>query len=132
MGSDHALIRTLATTEQDARPPKEAHTNCFDLDADSEARELWDLTLRQHAPLLLSPLVTTVAIDETVEALTQAFQIASETALKCKGCNPACSVCWWNNECSAAAGALCAAVCHGSANRSHGKSDRTDKGRSVM
>jgi hypothetical protein len=110
MGSDHALIRTLATTEQDARPPKEAHTNRFDLDADSEARELWDLMLRQHAPLLLSPPATTAAIDEAVDTLTRAFQIASKTVLKRKGCNPARSAHWWNDECSAAAGALHTAV----------------------
>jgi hypothetical protein len=110
MGSDHALIRTLATTEQDACPPKEARTNRFNLDADSEARELWDLTLWQHAPLLLSPLATTEVIDEAVDALTWAFQIASETALKRKGCNPARSARWWNDECSVAAGALRTAV----------------------
>jgi hypothetical protein len=49
-------------------------------------------------------------IDEQLRALTQAFQIASESALKCKGCNPAHSAHWWNDECSVAAGALHTAV----------------------
>jgi hypothetical protein len=55
MGSDHALIRTIATTEQDARPPKEARTNRFDLDADSEARELWDSHALGNTPHSSSP-----------------------------------------------------------------------------
>ena len=110
IGSDHALSRTIATTERDARPPKEARHNTFDLDADAEALELWQRTLKEHAPTLLGPPRSIAEVDSTLEKVYNALQTASEAALKRKGANPARSARWWNTECTAAVAAVKVAV----------------------
>lgn len=103
LGSDHALVRTLAYTQERARPPREARSNCFDLDMDGEELEAWQETLKARAPVLRGPPRSTAEIDTVVDLLYEAILSTSSELLKKKGANPARAAMWWNDECKAAA-----------------------------
>lgn len=102
LGSDHALIRTTALTRERARPPREARSNCFDLDVDADILEAWQELLKAQAPVLKSPPRSTAKIDTVIDLIYGAIQDASKELLKKKGANPARAAMWWNDECKAA------------------------------
>ena len=102
VGSDHALIRTIAITERDARPPKESRGKAFDLDVEPEELELWQDTFKAHTPILRAAPQSPAEIDTVLDGLYEALQIASDAALKRKGANTAHSARWWNSDCKAA------------------------------
>ena len=102
VGSDHALIQTLAITECDARPPREAWSNSFNLDVEPEELEMWQETFKAHMPILRATPLSPAEINTVLDGLYEALQIASDTTLKCKGGNIAHLAHWWNPEDKAA------------------------------
>lgn len=75
-------------------PPHEECPNSFDLDIDKEARELWEETLKAHAPVLTCAPASTVEVAAIVDQVYDALQTAAKTALKKKGPNPARASMW--------------------------------------
>jgi hypothetical protein len=102
MGSDHALIRVIASTPIHlARSPKDC-TNRFDTDIGAEAWEEWDRILRFELPPLL-PILHPSDIDRRVNDIYHAFNEACKSTMKTVGAAPGFNSRWWNEECKAAA-----------------------------
>jgi hypothetical protein len=105
VGSDHALIRTIASTPVPISRAKVDRTERFDTDIDAEAWEEWDRILRFHLPPL-TPLLDPSRIDEAVDAIYMAFNEACKAVMKTVGLAPGFNSRWWNEECRLAARAM--------------------------
>jgi hypothetical protein len=105
VGSDHALIRMIASTPVPIHRAKVDCTECFDMDIDAEAWEEWDRLLRFHLPPL-TPLLDPGRINEAVDAIYTAFNKACKAVMKTVSTAPGFNSRWWNEECRLAA-------CHG-------------------
>jgi hypothetical protein len=98
VGSDHALIRTIASTPAPIYRTKVDHTDCFDTDIDAEAWEEWERLLRFHLPPL-TPLCNPDQVDSAVDALYVAFNEVCKATMKTVGVAPGFNSQWWNEEC---------------------------------
>jgi hypothetical protein len=105
VGSDHALIRTIASTPVPIRRPRADRTDCFDTDINAEAWEDWDRILRFHLPPL-TPLLNPGQVNTAVDAICVAFNEACKATMKTVGAAPGFNSRWWNNECRLAAQAM--------------------------
>jgi hypothetical protein len=102
VGSDHALIRVIASTPAHISCSLEDCTNRFNMDIGAEAWEEWDRVLWFELPPLL-PLLSTADIDARVDAVYHAFNEACKATMKKVGPAPGFNSRWWNDECKAAA-----------------------------
>jgi hypothetical protein len=102
MGSDHALIRVIASTPIHLARSPEDRTNRFDTDIGAEAWEEWDRILRFELPPLL-PILHPSDIDRRVNDIYHAFNEACKSTMKTVGAAPGFNSRWWNEECKAAA-----------------------------
>jgi hypothetical protein len=105
VGSDHTLIRTIASTPVPIHRAKVDRTECFDTDINAEAWEEWDRLLRFHLPPL-TPLLKPGHIDEAVDAIYAVFNEACKAVMKMVGLAPGFNLRWWNEECRLAAWAM--------------------------
>ena len=105
IGSDHALIRTLACTPYKVKRHREDRTNRFDTDIDADAWEEWGRILAVETPKP-QPLHTPGEVDETVHAIYNAFNEACKATMKRKGAAPGFNSRWWNDDCREAAEAV--------------------------
>jgi hypothetical protein len=104
-GSDHALIRTIASTPISLHQAPTNRTERFDLDIDDAAWEEWDRILRFELPPLIRPL-TPEAIDTLVDNIYHAFNEACKATMKTVGTAPGFNSHWWNDNCRAVAKAM--------------------------
>jgi hypothetical protein len=105
MGSDHALIRVIASTLVPITRAARDRTNRFDTNIDAAAWEEWDRIHRFELP----PITTISSpsdIDQRVEAIYLAFNKACKATMKMVGAVPGFNSRWWNDECKAAAKAM--------------------------
>jgi hypothetical protein len=105
VGSDHALIRTIASTPVPIYRPKVDHTDRFDTDIDAEAWEDWERLIRFHLPPL-TPLPNPDRVNAAVDALYLAFNEACKVTMKTVGVVPCFNSRWWNEECRDTARAM--------------------------
>jgi hypothetical protein len=105
IGSDHALIRTIASTPVPIRRPRADRTDHFDTDINAEAWEDWDRILRFHLPPL-TPLLNPGWVNAAVDAIYTVFNEACKATMKTVGAAPGFNSRWWNNECRIAAQAM--------------------------
>jgi hypothetical protein len=104
MGSDHALIRVIASTPIHLSRTPEDRTNRFNTDIDAEAWEEWTRIIHFELPPLL-PILSPLDVDNRVDAIYRAFNEACKATMKSVGAAPGFNSRWWNNECKAAAAA---------------------------
>jgi hypothetical protein len=104
-GSDHALIRTIASTPVPVHRAKVDRMERFDTDIDAEGWEEWERLLRFHLPPLFA-LHNPDQVDTAVDAIYTAFNEACKATMKTVGSAPGFNSCWWNDECKAAARAM--------------------------
>jgi hypothetical protein len=104
-GSDHALIRTIASTPVAIRRAAVDRTECFDTDINDEAWGDWECILHFELPVL-TPLSNTSALDEFVDGIYQAFNEACKATMKTVGTAPGFNSRWWNKDCRVAARAM--------------------------
>jgi hypothetical protein len=104
--SDHALIRTIASTPVAIHRAPADRTQRFDTDIDTEAWEEWDRILHFELPPLTRPL-TTADVDSLVDNIYLAFNAACRATMKSVSAAPGFNSRWWNDECRAAAKAMC-------------------------
>jgi hypothetical protein len=105
VGSDHALIRTIASTLVPIHRAKTDRTDRFDMDIDSEAWDEWNRILRFHLPPLITP-ATPSLVDYMVDNVYTAFNEACKATMKTVGTAPGFNSRWWNDECREAAKAM--------------------------
>jgi hypothetical protein len=104
MGSDHALIRVIASTPLHVTRTPEDRTNRFNTDIDAEAWEEWNHIICFELPPLL-PILSPSDVDSRVSAIYHAFNEACKATMKSVGAAPGFNSRWWNDECKAAAAA---------------------------
>jgi hypothetical protein len=104
MGSDHALIRVIASTPFHVTRTPEDRTNRFDMDIDAEAWEEWNRIIRFELPPIL-PILSPSDVDSRVSAIYHAFNEACKATMKSVGAAPGFNSRWWNDECKAVAAA---------------------------
>jgi hypothetical protein len=102
VGSDHALIRVIASTlAHVARAPLD-WTDRFNTDINAEAWAEWECILRFELPPL-TPLLYPSDIDLRVDSIYHAFNEACKATMKMVGAAPGFNSRWWNDECKAVA-----------------------------
>ncbi|KAH9019876.1 hypothetical protein EDB85DRAFT_2153449 [Lactarius pseudohatsudake] len=89
LGSDHALIHTLAYLCVATWQPSNDNTNSFDTDIDAEGWTEWCHLMALHTPTLHAPPRSTVEIDTVVDLVYAAFNLACNATMKRKGRNRA-------------------------------------------
>jgi hypothetical protein len=104
-GSDHVLIRTIASTPVALSHAPADRTDRFDTDIDDEAWGEWERILCFELPTL-TPLPNPPSIDKFVDGIYQAFNEACKATMKTVGVAPGFNSRWWNDECRAAARAM--------------------------
>jgi hypothetical protein len=104
-GSDHALIRTIASTPVAIRHAAADRTNRFDTDIDDEAWEEWERILCFELPIL-HPLPNPPSVDKFVDGIYHTFNEACKATMKSVGVAPGFNSRWWNDDCRAAALAM--------------------------
>jgi hypothetical protein len=102
MGSDHALIRVIASTPAHVARTTADRTNRFDTDIDTDTWEEWERILRFKLPPL-SPISTPLDVDTRVDAIYHAFNKACKATMKSVGAALGFNSRWWNDECKAVA-----------------------------
>jgi hypothetical protein len=102
VGSDHALIHTIASTPVPIHRAWTDRTDRFDTDISSEAWDEWDRLLCFHLPPLVTPL-NPPHIDQMVDDIYVAFNAACKAVMKMVGMAPGFNSRWWNDECREAA-----------------------------
>ena len=102
MGSDHALIRTIATTPNKARTNRIDCQIRYDTNISREDWERWGEIVNQLTPSPRTPLQSPQDIDEAVNAIYKAFNSACDQTMDHKGAAPGFRVRWWNDECGEA------------------------------
>jgi hypothetical protein len=105
VGSDHALIRTIASTPVPIHRAKADRTDRFDMDIDVEAWEEWNRILRFHLPPLITPTSPSL-VDCLVDNIYTAFNEACKATMKTVGMAPGFNSRWWNDKCREAAKAM--------------------------
>jgi hypothetical protein len=85
--SDHALIRTIASTPVPLHRVKMDHMERFNMDIDVDAWEEWDRILRFHLPPLVMP-GDPLLIDHMVDDIYGAFNEACKAIMKTVGTTP--------------------------------------------
>ncbi|KAI9447582.1 hypothetical protein H4582DRAFT_2051312 [Lactarius indigo] len=103
VGSDHALVCTLACTHVRFRGPREDATNGFSTDLDDDGWAEWRRLMELHSPVLHGPLRSPAEIDTVLDRIYDAFNEACGSTMKRKGRNAARAAPWWNAECAQAA-----------------------------
>jgi hypothetical protein len=101
-GSDHALVRTIASTPVPIYRAPADRTDRFNTDIEPEAWDEWDRILRFELPPL-TPLSTPDDVDAYVDEIYQAFNTACRATMKTVGSAPGFNSRWWNDDCRAAA-----------------------------
>ena len=109
MGSDHALIRTIASTPNKARTNRADHQIRYDTNISQEDWECWGEIINQLAPSPRISLRSPSEINKVVDALYTAFNSACEQTMDRKGAAPGFRTHWWNDECGEASRAMQAA-----------------------
>jgi hypothetical protein len=104
-GSDHALIRTIASTPAPVFRAPADRTDRFDTDIEPEAWDEWERILRFELPPLTHPL-TPADVDGLVNDIYRAFNTACRAMMKTVGTAPGFNSRWWNDECKTAAKAM--------------------------
>jgi hypothetical protein len=104
-GSDHALIRTIASTPAPVFRAPADRTDRFDTDIEPEAWDEWDRILHFELPPLIQ-LLTPEDVDVYVDDIYRAFNTACRATMKTVGTAPGFNSHWWNDECRAAAKAM--------------------------
>jgi hypothetical protein len=104
-GSDHALIRTIASTPVPIYRAPVDRTDRFDTDIDTEAWAEWQRILRFELPPLFTPQSPTDT-DNLVDDIYHAFNAACKATMKTVGAAPGFNSRWWNDDCKAAAKAM--------------------------
>jgi hypothetical protein len=102
MGSDHTLIRVIASMPVHLGRTPEDCINQFDTDISVEAWEDWDRVLWFELPPLL-PILSPPDIDARVDDIYRAFNEACKATMKTVGAAPGFNSRWWNDECKAVA-----------------------------
>ena len=105
VGLDHALIHTTASTPLKIKWRREDRTNRFDTDISTEDWKLWSNILCQLLPPI-TPLLCPVDIDNCIDAIYRAFNMACAETMKQKGPAPSFCSWWWNDSCREATHAL--------------------------
>jgi hypothetical protein len=107
LGSNHTLIRTIASTLLRLARHREDHTNRFNMDISAEEWEEWSCIFTTAIPPRITHNnPTTIEIDILVDSIYKAFNTACSATMKRKGNAPAFSAKWWNNDCRNTAAAL--------------------------
>jgi hypothetical protein len=101
MGSDHALIRVIASTPVHVTRTPEDQTNRFNTDIDAKAWVEWSRILRFELPPL-TPIHSPFDLDTRVDLIYRAFNEACKATMKSVGAAPGFNSRWWNKECKAA------------------------------
>jgi hypothetical protein len=104
-GSDHALIRTIASTPVPVYRAKVDRTDRFDTDISAEEWEEWDRLICFYLPPITS-LSNPAQIDLAVDAIYTAFNEACKATMKTVGSAPGFNSRWWNDKCKEAAKAM--------------------------
>jgi hypothetical protein len=107
LGSDHALIRSIASTPIHLARHKEDCTNRFDMSISTEEWVEWNRIFAANippAPLL--PIPDVESIDSLIDLIYLAFNTACTATMKKKGNTPGFSSKWWNDGCREAAAVL--------------------------
>jgi hypothetical protein len=104
-GSDHALIRTIASTPVPVSRAPVDRTDRFDTDIDAEAWEEWGRILHFELPPMVPPQ-SCLDVDTLVDDIYRAFNNACRATMKLVGAAPGFNSRWWNDECRAAAKAM--------------------------
>jgi hypothetical protein len=104
-GSDHALIRTIASTPVAIHQAQLDRTERFNTDIDDQAWEEWERILRFELPPLMG-LHTMETVDTMVDDVYLAFNQACKATMKMVGAAPGFNSRWWNEDCRAAAKAM--------------------------
>jgi hypothetical protein len=104
-GSDHALIRTIASTPVAIHRAPADRTERFNMDIDKQAWEEWERILRFELPPLIRP-TSALEVDALVDDIYLAFNAACRATMKRVGATPGFNSQWWNNDCRAAAKAM--------------------------
>jgi hypothetical protein len=106
LGSDHALIHTIASTPLKLNRHREDRTNRFDMSISAEEWKEWDRVFTSAIPPNPAHISNTETIDTLIDAIYNAFNTACTATMKKKGSAPGFSSKWWNDECREAALAL--------------------------
>jgi hypothetical protein len=107
LGSDHALIRTIASTPIQLTQHREDQTNQFDMSISAEEWKEWEHIFTSSVPPnLTQAIANTETIDALIDAIYTMFNTACTATMKKKGNTPGFSSKWWNNDCREAASAL--------------------------
>jgi hypothetical protein len=104
-GSDHALIRTIASTPVAIHRAPADRMERFDTDIDAQAWEEWDRILHFELPPLIRPL-TPAELDTLVDNVYLAFNAACRATMKKVSATPGFNSHWWNDDCKAVAKAM--------------------------
>ena len=110
LGSDHALIRTIATTPHKARANKVDRQVRYDMNISREDWERWGDIVNQLTPSPYISLQSPTDIDRAVDAIYTAFNSACEQTMDRKGAAPGFRARWWNDECGEASRTMQAAT----------------------
>jgi hypothetical protein len=100
-GSDHALIRVVATTLVHVTRASADRTNRFNQGINTDAWMEWERILQFELPPL-TPLLSPLDIDQRVDTIYHSFNEACKATMKSVGAAPGFNSRWWNDECKAA------------------------------
>ncbi len=110
LGSDHALIRSLACTQFHVRSPRTEQTNSFDTDISELEWDEWYCLMKLHAPILRGVPRSSAEVDTIVDLIYAAFNTACSETMARKGSNKARASKWWTPDCLTAKLAVDAAT----------------------
>ena len=108
--SDHALIRTIASTPNKARTNRVERQVRYDTNISREDWERWGEIVNQLTPSPHIPLQSPTNIDKAVDAIYMAFNSTCEQTMDRKGVAPGFWARWWNDKCGEALRAMQAAT----------------------
>jgi hypothetical protein len=107
LGSDHALVCTIASTPLKLNCHKEDRTNRFNMSISAEEWKEWDRVFASSVPPNPAQVISNPeTIDTLIDAIYNVFNSACTATMKKKGNAPGFSSKWWNNDCREAAYAL--------------------------
>jgi hypothetical protein len=98
LGSDHALIRTVAATPMHIQRNREDRTNRFNMDISPKEWEEWGQIFSQVVPIDIKP-TSKQHIDQLIDAIYLAYNTACTAMMKRKGAAPGFASPWWNDKC---------------------------------
>jgi hypothetical protein len=107
LGSDHALIHTIASTPLKLNQHREDRTNRFDMSISAEEWKEWDCIFVSSIPPNPAQIIANPeTIDTLIDTIYNTFNSACTATMKKKGNAPGFSSKWWNDNCREAALAL--------------------------